>query len=99
MRDKAEAFQRLARKRTGLVVDALRKITNLSNTGNYVYTAKDVDELFEYLETLVATSRAQFRPNGEKHQPIGRRGDLTLSDEAPVRETGDEKEEGETEAQ
>ncbi len=31
MRDKAEAFQRLARKRTGLVVDALRKITNLSN--------------------------------------------------------------------
>ena len=58
---KAEAFKRLAKFRFGKVVDRMALIGSLSNTGNYDYTAEQVDRMFANLHKEVDKIKGLFK--------------------------------------
>ena len=70
---KNEVWQRLADSRTGVLKECLRKIGNLSNTGNYAYTTADKADLFGKIRNLVDLTEKQFKDwsDGKKSQSEG----------------------------
>jgi hypothetical protein len=57
---KAEAFQRLAEKRTNAALDKIRVIGNLSNPYAYEYTDEDVRLIFAALDQEIRVTKAKF---------------------------------------
>ncbi len=57
---KREKFIRLAEARTNRIIDTLQLLGNLSNTGAYEYTKKDVDQMLKAIEEAVADTRSKF---------------------------------------
>ena len=79
---KQEAFLRLSAARLATVENEIRKIGNLSNRGNYVYSAAQVDSLFAKLEDCLLNIRNKFEAN-----PRMQRGcphDMGLSSETEI---------------
>jgi len=58
---KAEAFQRLAEKRTNAALDRIRVIGNLSNPYAYEYSDDDVRLVFAALEQEIKVTKAKFQ--------------------------------------
>lgn len=68
METKNEKFMRLAESRTNVVIQKLRLIGNLSNRRNYEYTKKEVDELFNAIESEVKKTKKLFELEMEKKE-------------------------------
>lgn len=66
METKNEKFMRLAESRANVVIQKLRLIGNLSNRRNYEYTKKEVDELFNAIESEVKKTKKLFELEMEK---------------------------------
>ena len=58
---KHENFRRLAEARTQAVLEALRKLSNLSSP-NYEYEEDEVDRVFAAVQRAVDEGRERFRP-------------------------------------
>jgi len=59
-RDKREAFRRLAESRTNECLETIRKIKNLSNRGNYEYTAEQVEKVFSTIREALEDAENKF---------------------------------------
>ena len=57
---KREKFVRLAEARTNRIIDTLQLLGNLSNTGAYEYSKKDIDQMFKAIEDAVADARGRY---------------------------------------
>ena len=57
---KREKFIRLAEARTNRIIDTLQLLGNLSNTGAYEYSKKDIDQMFKAIEDAMADTRNKF---------------------------------------
>ncbi|MFV8814713.1 hypothetical protein [Aerococcus viridans] len=68
METKNEKFMRLAESRANVVIQKLRLIGNLSNRRNYEYTKKEVDELFNAIESEVKKTKKLFELEMEKKE-------------------------------
>ena len=63
---KREKFIRLAEARTNKIIDTLQLLGNLSNTGAYDYTKKDVDQMFKTIEDAIADIRKKYNKTDVK---------------------------------
>lgn len=63
---KREAFLRLAEKRTGIVLDKIRILSNCANHYAYEYTEEDVKRIFNAIEQELKTARAKFKRDPHK---------------------------------
>lgn len=68
METKNEKFMRLAESRANVLIQKLRLIGNLSNRRNYEYTKKEVDELFNAIESEVKKTKKLFELEMEKKE-------------------------------
>ncbi|MCT6822905.1 MAG: hypothetical protein M3005_03420 [Apilactobacillus sp.] len=57
---KNEKFHRLAEKRTNDIIDKLRLISNLSNSQQYEYTKKEVNDMFKAIREALDRSESSF---------------------------------------
>ena len=57
---KRDAFLRLAEKRTGVVLDKIRILSNCANPYAYEYTEEDIKRIFSAIEQELKTARAKF---------------------------------------
>ena len=64
-RDKSEAFRRLAENRTNEALDAIRKIGNLSNRGNYSFAPAQVEKIFTALRAALDSAEKRFGESEE----------------------------------
>ncbi len=58
---KQEKFRRIAGRRTTDVLEKLRLLGNCSNTLNYDYTDKEVDEIFLAIEDAMCRTKQLFQ--------------------------------------
>ena len=59
-RERRQNFKRLAVARVNKIMHDLYLIRNLSNTGNYQSTQKEVDKMFETIRDEVDKTQSQF---------------------------------------
>ncbi len=59
--NKAEAFRRLAERRTNAVLDRIRVLGNLSNPYAYEYTDDEVRTIFTAIDKELRLTRAKFQ--------------------------------------
>ena len=71
--EKHANFRRLAQARTESVLEALRKLANLSSP-NYEFTDAEVEKVFTEIESGVEEARGRFR------RDLTKRGRFTLDD-------------------
>ena len=64
---KAEAFRRLAEKRTNAILDSIRILGNLSNPYAYEYSEEEVRAVFAAIEQELKVTRTKFH-NQQKHE-------------------------------
>lgn len=60
METKNERFKRLAESRVNISIQKIRLIGNLSNSRNYDYKKKEVDELFRAIESELKSTKKLF---------------------------------------
>lgn len=65
---KRQKFVRLAEARTNRIIDTLQLLGNLSNTGTYEYSKKDVDQMFKAIEDAIADTRNKFNKTEVKEK-------------------------------
>ena len=63
---KREKFVRIAEARTNRIIDTLQLLGNLSNTGTYEYSKKDVDQMFKAIEEAISDARSKFNKTDVK---------------------------------
>ena len=63
---KNDKFIRLAENRVNKVIEGLRLISNLSNRSNYSYSSREVNKIFEAIDTDVKVMKIKFRENLKK---------------------------------
>lgn len=63
---KAGKFKELASKRVSNVLDQLRILSNLSNTGTYEYTPDQVEKIFGRIQADLDEVKAKFEPKQKK---------------------------------
>lgn len=57
---KRDKFVRLAEARTNKIIDMLQLLGNCSNANAYDYTQKDVDKIFNAIESEVREAKKKF---------------------------------------
>jgi hypothetical protein len=57
---KEQRFKRVASKRTGNVLDALRKLGNCSNRGIYSYSNEETSKIFSAVDSELKRIKALF---------------------------------------
>lgn len=57
---KRDKFVRLAEARTNKIIDMLQLLGNCSNANAYDYTQKDVDKIFNAIESQVREAKKKF---------------------------------------
>ena len=62
-------FVELAEKRVAKALKQIRLIGNLSNRGNYSYTAKDADKIVAALNREIKAMKRRFEEGGSSDQP------------------------------
>lgn len=60
---KAEAFKRVAEKRTRRVLDSLRLLEQCSNRRIYQYTDEEVDKIFREIRAAVRRAEQSYKNN------------------------------------
>lgn len=68
---KAEAFKRLAEKRTNAVLDRIRVLGNLSNPYAYEYTEDDVRAVFAAIDHELRLTRTKFQNQRRREFKLG----------------------------
>ena len=63
---KNDKFIRLAENRVNKVIEGLRLISNLSNRSNYSYSSREVNKVFEAIDTDVKVMKIKCRENLKK---------------------------------
>ena len=58
-------FRRLAEKRVNVIVDKIRVLSNLSNTGLYHYSDLEVKRMFDAVDDALKIAKASFK-KGER---------------------------------
>jgi len=59
-----QRFKRLAEKRTKVILDKIRVLSNLSSRGNYDYDEADVNKIFRAIDEELRITKAKFKlPN------------------------------------
>lgn len=71
MSEAREKFVRLAEARTQKAIDSVRLIGNLSNSTNYSYTEKDVDQIFKALGDAIRQARSRFKTTDAAEKASG----------------------------
>ena len=61
---KREKFVRLAENRTNKILSTLVLLGNCSNTGVYEYTQKDVEKIFNAIQTRLNDTKRRFTQKG-----------------------------------
>lgn len=61
---KREKFVRIAEKRTNKILDTLKLLGNCSNKNTYEYTKKDVDKIFNTIQTQLNDTKRRFTQSG-----------------------------------
>ena len=64
---KSQNFIRLAEKRVNAILDKVRVLSNLSNTGLYSYSEAEVRRVFDGIKEATKIAEASFR-RGEREQ-------------------------------
>ena len=62
--ERRDKFVKLAESRTNNAIKQIKLIGNLSNRGNYSYTEKDVDKIYNALQKEIKLMRSRY-DNGE----------------------------------
>lgn len=57
---KRERFKRLGAKRTNLVLQRLKVLSNCSNRSAYEYTEEEINKIFSEIERSTKETRAKF---------------------------------------
>lgn len=57
---KAEKFKRLAERRTGAVLEGIRKLARLANSRAYEFTPEQVERIFRTIEGRLELARRRF---------------------------------------
>ena len=57
---KRDKFVRIAEARTNKIIDMLQLLGNCSNANSYDYTQKDVDKIFNAIESEVREAKKKF---------------------------------------
>lgn len=57
---KREKFVRLAEARTNKIIDMIQLLSNCANTNTYEYTNKDVDKIFNAIESELKEAKRKF---------------------------------------
>ena len=65
---KREAFLRLAEKRTSVVMDKIRILSNCANPYAYEYTEEDIKRIFGAIEQELKTARTKFTQDTKKRE-------------------------------
>ena len=65
---KRDKFVRLAEARTNKIIDTLQLLGNLSNTGAYEYTKRDVDQMFKAIDEAMTDTRNKFNKSEIKEK-------------------------------
>ena len=65
---KREAFLRLAEKRTSVVMDKIRILSNCANPYAYEYTEEDIKRIFGAIEQELKTARPKFAHDTRKRE-------------------------------
>ena len=60
-KSKADAFRRLATKRTNAVLERLRVLGHCANPQLYEYTEEDVKRIFQTIEREMKAVKARFK--------------------------------------
>ena len=66
METKREAFVRLASKRTEVVIDRIRVLSNCANSYAYEYSEDDVRKIFGAIEKELRAARTKFQAQEHK---------------------------------
>ncbi len=69
MSEKNKKFRRLATQRVNNALKYIRLIGNLSNTNNYEFDKKEVEQIFSTLETELKECKALFQKKLKKDAP------------------------------
>lgn len=65
---KAEAFKRVAEKRTRRVLDSLRLLEQCSNRRIYEYTDEEVDKIFREIRAAVRRAEQSYKNNNRRNR-------------------------------
>lgn len=57
---RSDRFQRLAQRRTEVVLDAIRKLANLSNAYAYDYSPEQIAYIFDTIHSRLDLARQRF---------------------------------------
>ena len=58
--EKGEKFRRLAIKRTNIILNKIRILSNCSNRSAYEYTEDEVEKIFSSIEKALKEGRSKF---------------------------------------
>jgi hypothetical protein len=64
-KERAQNFEKLAARRVTTIIEALRKLGNLANKGNYEYDPDDVEIIFKAIEGEKDRVKRLFRSTGD----------------------------------
>ncbi|EOB3523578.1 hypothetical protein ACIJEF_001591 [Enterococcus faecalis] len=70
MESKEEKFIRLAESRTTNVIQKIQLLGNLSNRRNYEYSNKEVNEIFNAIETEIKRAKKLFELELNKKESL-----------------------------
>ena len=62
---KRERFIRVAENRTNRIIKDLKLLANCANKSNYEYSEKDVQKIFNAIETQLKETKAIYKINEE----------------------------------
>ncbi len=62
---KRDKFVRIAENRTNRIIDLLALMENLANTSNYEYSQKDVDKIFNAIQSQLNETKKAFSKQGK----------------------------------
>ena len=63
-----EKFKRIASARTQKIISMIELLGNCSNTYTYEYSQKEVDKIFNAIETELKIAREKFKGNGKNKE-------------------------------
>ena len=63
-----ERFIKIATNRTNKVLDDIHMLGNCANTNNYEYTVKEVEKMFDAIETELKEIKRKFNINENKKE-------------------------------
>lgn len=63
---KSDKFKRLATQRGNKVINNIELIGNLANKSNYAYTDKEVNHLFQIIESQLKITKLKFNSGNKR---------------------------------